>query len=176
MLPDTPIENLPPRDILTAHTCIKNSWKFNFMDAQILVVSKLYLAVWDNYLAGYWDNQLPILIRHGFPLEFCCDSPLRWEGKNHTSGTDHVSDIKAYLDEEINFGAICGPISTLPLTNMPISPFMTRPKPNAPHSRVIIDLSFPHNASVNAHSSYYRPFYRKYLKIGLKFLTLQDRN
>ena len=86
MLPDTPIENLPPRDILTAHTCIKNSWKFNFMDAQILVVSQLYLAVWDNYLAGYWDNQLPILIRHGFPLEFCCDSPLRWEGKNHTSG------------------------------------------------------------------------------------------
>ena len=33
---------------------------------------------------------------------------------------------------------------------MHISPMMTRQKPNAPHHRVIIDLSFPHGHSVNA--------------------------
>ena len=33
------------------------------------------------------------------------------------------------------------------------SPFMTRPKPGAPHRRVIIDLSFPHGQAVNSNIS-----------------------
>ena len=45
---------------------------------------------------------------------------------------------------------LLGPFKEPPLQNLHVSPFMTREKPNAPHCRVIIDLSFPKGLSVNA--------------------------
>ena len=46
--------------------------------------------------------------------------------------------------------AILGPFHTPPISDLHVSPFMTREKPGAPHRRVIIDLSFPAGESVNA--------------------------
>ena len=43
-----------------------------------------------------------------------------------------------------------GPFKNIPIKDMHISPMMTREKPNAPHRRVIIDLSFLQGHSVNA--------------------------
>ena len=43
-----------------------------------------------------------------------------------------------------------GPYDVNPIPNSHVSPFMTREKPNAPNRRVIIDLPWPKNASVNA--------------------------
>ena len=42
-----------------------------------------------------------------------------------------------------------GPYNINPIPNSHVSPFMTREKPNAPNYRIIIDLSWPKNASVN---------------------------
>ena len=78
------------------------------------------------------------------------DSPLAQEGVNHNSALHYPSDIDAYLQEEIKFGAILGPFDTPPMPNMHHSPFMTREKPGAPHRRVIIDLSYPRGRSINA--------------------------
>ena len=41
------------------------------------------------------------------------------------------------------------PFQDPPIADLHISPMMTRDKPNAVHSRVIIDLSFPQDTSVN---------------------------
>ena len=45
---------------------------------------------------------------------------------------------------------ILGPFHTPPISDLHVSPFMTRKKAGAPHCRVIIDLSFPAGESVNA--------------------------
>ena len=58
--------------------------------------------------------------------------------KNHTSEKSFPEDIKAYLDEEINYAAILGHFPRCPVDNLQISPMMTRDKPNALHHRVII--------------------------------------
>ena len=55
-----------------------------------------------------------------------------------------------YLQEEQDFGAILGPFKKPPLKNLHISPFMTREKADSNHRRVIIDLSFPPDHSINA--------------------------
>ena len=54
------------------------------------------------------------------------------------------------LQEEITHKAILGPYTQPLLAGLHRSPFMTRDKPECPHRRVIIDLSFPHGNSVSA--------------------------
>ena len=132
------------------HETVKNSNNFNFMQAQVEAPSQLNPDAWDEYLVDYWDKQLCFLIRYRFPLDFKKGSPLQHELKNHSMANIHTDDMKAYLQEESQFGAIFGPFDNEPLDGMHFSPFLTRDKPGAPHRRVIVDLSYPEGMSVNA--------------------------
>ena len=79
---------------------------------------------------------------------------LNWENdKNHISALAFPQDIDAYLKEEISHGAIFGPFKHPPFNDFHTSPFMTRPKPGAPHRHVIINLSFPHGQAVDSNVS-----------------------
>ena len=139
----------------------------NFLGERIPVRSQLNVPEWKEAFKNYWDQQLIQLVEFGFLLDFNRNSVLRHDDKNHSSAIDFPADIQAYLSEEIQHGAIMGPFDVNPIPNCPVSPFMTREKPNAPNRRVIIDLSWPKNASVNTgvdKNSYwvftYVPYYR----------------
>ena len=112
--------------------------------------SQLNPDAWDKYLQGYWDKQLPLLIRFGFPLDFNRQAHLVSHSDNHSSAKAYLKDIDAYLQEEIAHKAILGPYDQPPLAGLHRSPFMSREKPDSPHRRFIIDLSFPHGTYVNA--------------------------
>ena len=131
------------------HKLVKASGTYNFLGLKIPVKSQLNVDQWEKHLQGYWDTQLLQLIKYGFPMDFNRQSPLRWEDKNHNSALQFPQDVDAYLKEEIQFGAIQGPYTENPITNCHFSPFLTREKSNASHRRVIIDLSWPKDASVN---------------------------
>ena len=105
--------------------------------------SQLKPDAWDKYLQGYWDNQLPLLVHFGFPLDFNREAQLVSHSDNHSSAKAYPNDINAHK-------AILGPYTQPPLPGLHRSPFMSREKPDSPHRRVIIDLSFPHGTSVNA--------------------------
>ena len=108
-IPDRNNKNPSISNIKILHETVKNSKNFNFMDSQIQVESQLNPEVWDAYLKHYWDKQLCYLIRYGFPLDHKEDSPLDHHLKNHNTATQYEADVKAYLKEEIQFGAIMGP-------------------------------------------------------------------
>ena len=131
------------------HKLIKASGTYNFLGLKIPIHSQLNVDQWVQKLEGYWDTQLLELIKYGFPMDFNRQSPLRWEDKNHSSALQFPHDVEAYLKEEIQFGAIQGPFTENPIENCHFSPFLTREKSNASHRRVIIDLSWPKDASVN---------------------------
>ena len=120
------------------------------MQARIPVKSQLNVSAWKAELTDYWDQQLLQLLEFGFPLDFNRQCPLKFEGNNHASAIQHPSDIEAYLQEECQFGAILGPFKENPIQGGHCSPFMTRHKPNSERRRVIIDLSWPVGALVNA--------------------------
>ena len=140
-------------DPLTLHKIIKASGKHNFKNCQINAKSQLNPDVWDSLLQGYWDAQLPFLIRFGFPLDFDRMPPLESHSDNHTSAKNYPQDVETYLQEEIQYNAILGPFDNPPLDDLHTSPFMTREKSNSTNRRVIIDLSFPQGRSVNAGSA-----------------------
>ena len=148
--PQDILVNQSSLDSLQLHQKIKDSGEHNFMWVQVMLDSQLNPDVWDKYLQGYWDKQLPLLVRFGFPLDFNREAQLVSHLDNHSSAKAYPSDIEAYLQEEIAHKAILGPYTEPLLPGLHRSPFMSREKPDNPHRRIIIDLSFPHGTSVNA--------------------------
>ena len=149
-LPPIDLQNQSKENIFDIHRRIKVSCTHNFMQSQIQVQSQLKPEVWQKYLTNYWDSQLVLLLRYGFPLDFDYTSPLQSVHENHSSATEYTKDVQSYLSEEKEFGAILGPFQDAPIENLHVSPFLTRDKPGGSHRRVIVDLSFPHGYSVNA--------------------------
>ena len=137
-------------DPITLHKIMIDSRAYNYLQNQINLKSQLNPDVWDQYLHDYWDKELPLLIRFGFPLDYNREGTLISQQTNHASAIEFPDDIQAYLDEEGHYKAILSPFKDIPIENMHISPMMTREKANAPHRRVIKDLSFPQDKSVNA--------------------------
>ena len=119
----------------TVFYCIRDSDQYNFMGEQITLKPQLNPDVWDAYVQDYWDKQLPLLIRFGFPIDYGLEN----QEDNHTSAKSFPEDIKAYVDEEISHGAILDPFASRPVDNLHESPMMNTEKPNTPHRRVIID-------------------------------------
>ena len=155
-----PLNNLVmPRDIghigdkvldpVQQHLKVRSSGTYNCLAERIPVESQLNVSEWKQVFKNYWDQQLLQMVEFGFPLDFNRNSVLYHDGKNHSSAIEFPEDIRVYLNEEIKHGAIMGPYDVNPIPNCHVSPFMTREKPNAPNRRVIIDLSWPKNASVN---------------------------
>ena len=137
-------------DLLQVHEKVKHTGTHNFLQAQIPIPSQLKVAAWETNLTNYWDKQLLKLIRYGFPLNFNDNVNLVSTETNHSSAKNFPNDIKSYLQEEKQFNAILGPFSEPPIADLHISPFLTREKTGSASRRVIVDLSFPPGASVNA--------------------------
>ena len=82
----------------------------------------------------YWDWQLPLFLKFGFPLDFPDEKRhcLASTNINHSSAIDYEDDIEHYLNVERQHGAIVGPFTDPPFGNSThTSPFMSRPKPDS---------------------------------------------
>ena len=69
---------------------------------------------------------------------------------NHSSALNFPSHVEIYLSTELNYNALCGPFSQPPFYLLQHSPLMTAPKKKSNSRRVIMDLSFPKDCSVNS--------------------------
>ena len=114
MLPESNDKNQNDESILSIHDQICKSGHFNFMQSQIQIKSQLNPDVWDKYLTNYWDKQLGLLIRYGFPLDFDYQTPLKSNESNHKSAVDFQDHVKLYLQEEMDHGSYEGHLETLP--------------------------------------------------------------
>ena len=74
----------------------------------------------------------------------------RVKKNNHKSALQYPSHVDVYLTDEMNHGAMLGPLRDPPIDNLRISPFMTQDKSSSDNRRVIIDLSWPKGQSVNS--------------------------
>ena len=120
----------------------------NYLEARIQVSSQLNIEEWELELSEYWDQQLLKLLHFRFPLDFNRNCALRSDNQNHASAVEYPENVMAYLEEEKQYKAIFGPFKRCPIAHAHSSSFMTHEKPNAPNRHVIIDLSWPKDASV----------------------------
>ena len=122
------------KDILEFHKQLKQDGRHNYVGLQVPVISNLKYEKWAQYLT-YWDWQLPLLIKYGFPLDFDRNSDIICDKINHKSAIEYPEHVTAYLQEELNHKAMLGPFRTPPINNLHVSHFMTWDKSSSVNRR-----------------------------------------
>ena len=139
-------------DPVAVHKVVRATGKFNFEGAKVQLPSKINFPLLEYLAKDYWDYQLPYFLKFGFPLDFnpVNDKNLVSAEENHSSATKFPEHVKKYIEIEKEHKAIFGPFTLPPYgESTHVSPFMSRDKPDSENRRIIIDLSWPAEASVN---------------------------
>lgn len=123
----------------------------NFAGAKIPVSSGLVPQNWALLLKDYHDNELCHFLYFGWPIGYLSDALPVSVSDNHPSALAYPNHVDEFINTEITFGAIEGPMADQPFTPwMRISPLMTRPKKGSDTRRTIVDLSYPEGSAVNS--------------------------
>ena len=104
--------------------------------------------------AGFDDAERRFLtsgFQKGFsiPATLANDPPKK-DYQNHASAYAQSAFVNAYIQHEIQSHRIAGPFVTPPLPHFIMSPLGVVPKKDPGQFRIIHDLSFPRNSSVNS--------------------------
>ena len=137
------------------HKKVRDSGKYNFEGCKIRVNYKINTDYMRQMLRDYKDIRVCDLLEFGFPLGFKGDENLLpshdqiWKYRNHKGATDFAEHMIAYLEKENRNQAVLGPFKSNPFpNNLVISPLNSVPKKDN-ERRVILDLSYPRNSSIN---------------------------
>ena len=99
---------------------------------------------------GYHNYVIVDFLEFDWPLNYkavSCPTPVF---KNHPSAMANASEAHKFISIEVQLNATAGPFSLNPLKcPLMVSPLLTIPKKNSSSRRVVMDLSFPHQHSVN---------------------------
>ena len=106
------------------------------------------------YLIGY-DRQLSDTLITGFSIGFRIPSSIEntftSTYQNHKSALQNPLAVSQKIHKELKLGRIAGPFQSHPIPDLIISPLGLVPKKASNEFRLIHDLSFPKNSSVNSH-------------------------
>ena len=129
------------------HNHIRNSGVYNFQGCRIPIHSNLNIEFWRMKLVDYRDYRICDFLEFGWPVGHI---GMLFESsycRNHKGATDFPDDIKNCLKKESSYKAIVGPFKSNPFNEpIAVSPINSVPKKER---RVIVDLSFPEDTSVN---------------------------
>ena len=124
----------------------------NCLHAREELSSGLNIAAWGRHIDFVTDEaELYDYIRFGFPLGYMGPRSDTKGVPNHSSALKYPDDVDAFISKEKGHGALVGPFLAPPFdTWAHIAPIMSRPKSDGSKRRIITDLTFPEERSVNA--------------------------
>ena len=114
--------------------------------------SPVQTGVLKDILHEYRDPDKNILIQgfeNGFRIH-CATTPDTQFYKNHKSVEQNAHTVQKMISKELSKGRVAGPFKEPPFKNLVISPLGLVEKKEPGTFRVIHDLSFPQNNSVNS--------------------------
>lgn len=128
---------------------IRRSGVPNMDGKKIPVDSELVPEAWDKMLVRYFDHdEILSGVKYGWDLSFPSEPLPKDATRNHPSALKHEGDIDKYVEKELQFGALVGPLpDNLPFPTF-CSPFGSVPKPKTNSTRTITDCS-QHSAGIN---------------------------
>ena len=125
----------------------------NAMGARIRVPSNLNIPAWEFCLdlIGHRGHILEF-VKYGFPMGYAGPISDTVAAPNHPSATDYPTHIDEFVEKELSLGALVGPFATPPFRPWcHISPLMSREKGDTGKRRVITDMTYPQDKSINAY-------------------------
>ena len=124
----------------------------NCLGARVPLPTSLNVDAWARYIDPASDEaDLYDYVRFGFPMGYLGPVTHTTGVPNHSSATRFPQHINDFISTETRAGAIIGPFHDPPFTPWAhVSPLMSRQKGDTDRRRVITDLTFPPDKSVNA--------------------------
>lgn len=125
----------------------------NAMKARQLLPSNLNIDNWEKYIDDSPDErELLSFIKYGFPLGYMGPTSDTEGISNHKSATDFPIQVDHFISKELDMGGIMGPLVKPPFKEWcHVSPLMSREKRGTSEGRVIIDMTYPPETSVNSY-------------------------
>ena len=138
--------------IADVYNKVKQTGIPNAMGARIRLPNKLKLDAWALHLSDSDDHkQLLDFLTYGFPLGYMGPVSSTAEVPNHSSALEYPRQVDEFVNKEIELGGLQGPYPSQPFKQWcHVSPLMTRPKKTDDDRRIITDMSYPRDRSVNA--------------------------
>ena len=142
-----------PGSIVQIYSAVKATGLPNFLGARIQLPTDIKIESWRELATNSKEDvQLLDMIQFGFPLGYNGPITNTSEPINHQSANQFPNDISQFIAEEKAHGALIGPFNDSIFDQWQhVSPMMTRPKADPTKRRIITDLSFPPQQSVNAY-------------------------
>ena len=139
--------------LMDLHSAIRASDVYNYEGLRIPLQSRLHIDFWRCNLEHYKDKIIVGFMEFGWPINYSKTSlPLSCI-KNHPTADAYPQAIEEYITTEIEHGALAGPLREEDLsfaTGLILSPLHTvQKKGGSDARRVVLDLSFPPNNSIN---------------------------
>ena len=118
--------------------------------ARIAVSTVLNIDFWKAALISYHDHEIVTFLEFAWPINYTASQWPHPVNHNHPSAVKHAPAVQNVINKEVNLKATAGPFSENPF-DCPImlSPLLTVPKKNSLDRRLVLDLSFPPEHSVN---------------------------
>ena len=140
------------QDLMMAHLVRRDGYP-NRYGARIPVRNTWNLDEFVELLRDYHDKEIIEWMRYGWPTGRLPTLPEPAKTfKNHKGATDHPQALQKYIEKEQSKQAVMGPFDVIDLpfhSQVGISPISTRPKKTSQDRRIIVDLSYPPDQSVN---------------------------
>lgn len=148
-----PKSNGLPTHLAAIYDSVQRSGLPNVLGVRKSLPTNLNLNEWRALLSPYPEYQeLLDFVEFGFPMGYLGPESDYDMNYNHSSANDFPSDINKFLEKEIALGGIIGPLTDKPFSPwLHAAPFMSRPKRDSTDRRIIADLSFPQESSINAY-------------------------
>ena len=122
----------------------------NYLVARVPVPSTLHISTWRELLQDYEDSVLCDFLEFGWPVGFMPTTLPVFHLPTHCGTLLFSEQVTAYLTKEISLGRVAGPFDAVPFTDgFVVTPLNTVPKRDSAERRVIVDLSWPCETSVN---------------------------
>lgn len=145
---------------IETHRIVTESKKYNYEGCRIPLKTNLNVKFFRNSLQDYTGKKVSEFIEYGFPIGYdynhkcsCLhedESDETETFKNHRGAREFPDSIDTFIEKEKKYNAVLGPFDFNPFnTKMKISPLNTVEKKDSEERRVILDLSYPTNQSVN---------------------------
>ena len=130
---------------------VRDSGLYNFESCKIPLRTNLNIPFFRFMLSDYEDKQVCDFLDYGFPIGYLGKIEIgATKIKNHKGATEFPNEVRSYLEKEMAYGAVLGPLQTIPFDEeFRISPLNTVDKKDSDERRVILDLSFPEGSAVN---------------------------
>ena len=139
--------------IAKIYQAVKKTGIPNALGCRIPLQTELSYEAWEKYSTDQKeDKQLLDFIKYGFPLGYMGPVSDTRDTPNHPSARNYPKHVDDFIKTEISLGGIVGPFTAPPFMEWcHVSPLMSRDKKDSKSRRIITDMTFPKEYSINSY-------------------------